>query len=108
MGWAGNGELNNPYWATWIRDSWNNPNTYNLVKRYMHRPAEQLYNTAEDLYELKNLTDDPAFSDIKARLSAELDRWMKEQGDPGAPQDTHEAIQAARRGKHMYGPVPSL
>jgi uncharacterized sulfatase len=70
----------------------------------MHRPAEQLYNTAEDPYELKNLADDPAFSDIKALLSAELDRWMKEQGDPGAPQDTHEAIQAARQGKHIYKP----
>jgi N-sulfoglucosamine sulfohydrolase len=103
MGWEGQGELNNPYWATWIRDAWNDPNTYNLVKRYMHRPAEQLYNTAKDPYELKNLADDPAFSDIKTRLSAELDRWMKEQGDPGAPQDTHQAIQAARRGKHMCG-----
>ncbi|MHC4437059.1 MAG: sulfatase family protein [Planctomycetota bacterium] len=103
MGWAGNGELNNPYWATWIREAWNDTNTYNLVKRYMHRPAEQLYYTAEDPYELKNLADDPAFIDIKARLSAELDRWMKEQGDPGAPQDTHKAIQAARRGKHIYG-----
>ena len=108
MGWTGNGELNNPYWATWISNAWNNPNTYNLVKRYMHRPAEQLYNTAKDPYELKNLANDPASSDIKARLSTELDRWMKEQGDPGAPQDTHEAIQAARRGKHMYGATPNL
>ena len=105
MGWAGNGELNNPYWATWISNAWNNPNTYNLVKRYMHRSAEQLYNTAKDPYELKNLADDPAFSDIKNRLSTELDHWMKEQGDPGAAQDTHEAIQAARHGKHMYGPA---
>jgi len=103
MGWTGRGELNNPYWATWIRDAWNDPKTYNLVKRYMHRPAEQLYNTAEDPYELKNLAGDPAFSNIKDRLSAELDRWMKDQGDPGAAQDTHEAIRAARRGKHMYG-----
>jgi len=103
MGWEGKGELNNPYWATWIRDAWNDQNTYNLVKRYMYRPAEQLYNTAEDPYELKNLAEDPAFSNIKTCLSTELDRWMKEQGDPGAPQDTHEAIQAARRGKHIYG-----
>jgi len=68
------------------------------------RPAEQLYRTAEDPYEMTNLADDPATADIKARLSAELDRWMKDQGDPGAPQDTHEALEAARRGKHLYGP----
>jgi N-sulfoglucosamine sulfohydrolase len=106
MGWAGNGELNNPYWATWIRDAWNDPKIYNLVKRYMHRPAEQLYNTAEDPYEMKNLAGEPEFADIKAGLSAELDRWMKEQGDPGAAQDTHEAIRAARQGKHIYGTHP--
>jgi uncharacterized sulfatase len=70
----------------------------------MHRPAEQMYNTAEDPYEMTNLVDDPQVSATKARLSAELDRWMRDQADPGAPQDTQEAIQAARRGKHMYGP----
>ena len=105
MGWTGKGELNNPYWATWIRDAWNDPKTYNLVKRYMHRPAEQLYHTATDPYELNNIAGDPAVAGIKIRLSAELDRWMKAQGDPGAPQDTHEAIQASRRGEHMYGPA---
>jgi uncharacterized sulfatase len=103
MGWSGKGQLNNPYWATWVSNAWNKPHTYDMVKRYMHRPAEQLYNTAEDPYELTNLADDPALASVKARLSAELDRWMKAQGDPGAPQDTHEAIQAARRGQHMYG-----
>ncbi|MHC4170882.1 MAG: heparan N-sulfatase, partial [Planctomycetota bacterium] len=106
MDWPGDGQLNNPYWATWIRDAWTQPHTYDMVKRYMHRPAEQLYNTAEDPYELTNLADDPALASVKSRLSAELDRWMKAQGDPGAPQDTHDAIQAARRGQHMYG-VPS-
>ena len=105
MGWTGKGELNNPYWATWVARAWNDPKTYNLVKRYMHRPAEQLYDTSNDPYELKNIVDDPAMSNIKARLSNELDRWMKEQGDPGAPMDTHEAIQAARRGEHLYGPA---
>ena len=56
---------------------------------------------------MTNLADDPAFSAVKARLSAELDRWMTAQGDPGAPQDTHQAIEAARRGEHMYGKAPS-
>jgi len=104
MGWSGNGKLNSPYWATWVREAWANPHTYDLVKRYTRRPAEQLYRTAEDPYEMANLADDPAAAGVKARLSAELDRWMKEQGDPGAPQDTHEAIEAARRGAHIYGP----
>ena len=41
---------------------------------------------------------DPALAGVKARLSAELDRWMDAQGDPGAALDTHEALEAARRG----------
>ena len=31
---------------------------------------------------------------------------MKAQSDPGAPVDTDKAIQAARKGKHLYG-VPA-
>tara|TARA_B100001093_G_scaffold101770_1_gene93974 strand:+ start:184 stop:1290 length:1107 start_codon:yes stop_codon:yes gene_type:complete len=103
MGIKGTGALNNPYWATWVRDSWNNPHTYKVVRRYMRRPAEQLYHTAEDPYEMSNLAGNPEFSGIKERLSMELDRWMKEQGDPGAAQDTHRAHKAAKEGKHLYG-----
>ncbi len=103
MGMKGTGVLNNPYWATWVRDSWNDPHTYKVVRRYMRRPAEQLYRTSQDPYEMNNLAENPAFAAIKAKLSAELNRWMKEQGDPGAPQDTHRAHQAAREGKHLYG-----
>ena len=104
MGWSGDGKLNNPYWATWLSDSSTDPHTYDMVKRYMHRPAEQFYNTAKDPYEMTNLANDPASSAVKARLSAELDRWMQDQGDPGAALDTPQARKAARRGLHIYGP----
>ena len=97
MGRQGDGALNNPYWATWVGDSWDAPRTYNLVKRYVRRPAEELYHTAEDPFEMTNLANDPASADIKDRLSIELDRWMDAQGDPGAPLDTREAFEAARR-----------
>ncbi|MBN1853407.1 MAG: sulfatase-like hydrolase/transferase [Pirellulales bacterium] len=102
MGMSGDGALNNPYWATWVWDAWNQPRTYHLVKRYLHRPAEELYHTAEDPFELANLAGQPATASIQATLRAELERWMAEQGDPGAPQDTQEAVQAARRGEHLY------
>ena len=57
MGTRGDGRLNNPYWSTWVFESWNDERTYNLVKRYTRRPAEQLYHTAKDPYELENLAD---------------------------------------------------
>ena len=104
MGWDGKGDLNNPYWATWVRSSWVNQKTYQLVKRYMRRPHEELYHTNADPYELNNLISDPNYLEIKERLSKQLDMWMKSQGDPGILQDTDEALSAARKGEHMYGP----
>ena len=106
MGWTGKGELNNPYWATWVREASSNINTYELVKRYMHRPAEQLYHTEKDPYELNDLARTESFDQIKQELSQELDRWMQSQGDPGSSQDTQEALSAARKGKHLYVPPP--
>ncbi len=103
MGVQGDGALNNPYWATWVGQAWNDKATYNLVKRYTYRPAEQLYCTAEDPFELRNLASDPAYAERKEMLSSELDRWMVAQGDPGQPQDTVEAFNAAKRGRHLYG-----
>ena len=104
MGVQGDGGLNNPYWGTWVGEASNNAHTYMLVKRYVQRPAEQLYDTAADPYELTNLADAGQHADLKARLAEELGRWMASQGDPGAKQDTHEALQAARQGKHLYYP----
>ena len=105
MGWTGTGELNNPYWQSWVRETWKNPHTYKLVKRYMSRPAEQLYHTAEDPYEMTNLAESPDHVWIRERLSTELDSWMQSQGDPGIAEDTNEALQAARKGKHLYHPA---
>ncbi len=104
MGVQGDGRLNNPYWSTWVFHSWNRPAIYNLVKRYTRRPAEQLYHTSEDAFEMSNLADDPKHAAVKKRLRAKLEAWMNSQGDPGAPQDTDEAIQAARKGRHLYTP----
>ena len=106
MGMRGNGQLNNPYWSTWVRETWANAHTYKLVKRYMQRPAEQLYHTAADRYEMKNLAGLSDQAERLDRLRGELDRWMKAQSDPGAPVDTDKAIQAARKGRHLYGASP--
>ena len=105
MGMKGNAVLNNPYWSTWVRETWANPHTYRLVKRYMSRPAEELYNSVTDPYELNNLAKKSQHRNRLQALSGELDHWMKEQGDPGVAVDTHKSIEAARKGKHLYGPA---
>ena len=105
MGSNGNRKLNNPYWSTWIWNSQQNKDSYHLVKRYMRRPAEQLYHTARDGYEMTNLISDARTTAHRTRLAAELDRWMAAESDPGIPQDTMKSLEAARNGQHLFGPA---
>lgn len=107
MGVNGNGGLNNPYWSTWIWNSTTDEHTYNLVKRYTYRPAEQLFLLSNDPYEMNNLAQQPKFAAVKARLGEQLKQWMKMQGDPGIDQDTRQSHQAAKQGKHRYAPPES-
>ncbi len=102
MGLQGGGALNNPYWPTWVGSSWNSSRTYRLVKRYVSLPAEELYRTIDDPFEMNNLAEDPRYAAVKSRLSAELDRWLEEQGDPGIPLDTPEAHRAMKEGRPSY------
>ena len=96
----------NPYWGTWVFSSTENPRHLHLVERFLHRPAEELYHTAGDRFEMKNLAKDPAHAEIKARLAKELDRHLAEQLDPGVPLDTPEASEAANKLKPIYPGKP--
>ena len=102
MGLKGNAVLNNPYWATWVRDSWNKPVIYNLVKRYQSRPPVSFYNTAQDPYEMNDLSVKPKFQNKIKEMRKELEEWMKSEGDPGVMLDSPEAHQAAKEGKHLF------
>ncbi len=72
---------------TW--DSWlalaktGNPTARTAVERYQHRPAEELYDVEADQWNTRNLIADTKLAPVKARLSAQLDNWMKAQGDLG-------------------------
>ncbi len=96
----------NPYWGTWMFQSTEKPEILRLVERYLHRPAEELYHTSEDRYEMKNLIADPACAEIKAKLAEELDRELKDQMDIGVAVDTPEAHEAADRGQPSFPGKP--
>jgi len=102
MGLKGNAVLNNPYWATWVRDAWIKPNIYSLIKRYQSRPPLSFYNTSQDPYEMNDLAGDPKYADQINIMKKELLSWMKVEGDPGVELDTPEAHQAAKEGKHLF------
>lgn len=52
-----------------------------VVARYFARPAEELYDLANDPLEQRNLAGDPAQAERVKTLRAELEEWMQAQGD---------------------------
>ena len=54
-----------------------------LVHDYQHRPAEELFDCEADPWNRTNLATDPKFAAQLASLRAQLDGWMKQQGDAG-------------------------
>ena len=87
----------NPYFTTWMFNSERNEHAYDMLHRYMHRPAGELYDNKEDRYEMDNLVGDPEYLEVQNQLSDRLDRWMEAQGDPGKKLDTREALMARRK-----------
>lgn len=71
------------YWAAWKKSAKTDPHAAMLVKRYRHRPAEELYDLETDPLELHNLAGVPKYRAKVAELKARLQRWMKQQGDRG-------------------------
>ena len=71
------------------------------VRRYQHRPAEELYAITDDPLEWTNVADDPMYAEAKATLKAELEAWMKRCGDKGQQTEleANEHQGRARRNK---------
>lgn len=53
------------------------------ARRFLKRPAEELYDIISDPYCETNLIDRVELNSVKSELSSSLDRWMKSQGDLG-------------------------
>ncbi|NQT85782.1 heparan N-sulfatase, partial [bacterium] len=91
------------HWEAWKKAAETDPHARKMFQRFRTRPAEELYRSNEDMYELDNLATDPKYASVKAELRAELERWMKEQGDPGAARDTMAALTANREAGAQVG-----
>lgn len=72
-----------PYWASWVEKAKTDKHAAAVVRRYQHRVPEELYDTASDPKELRNLIDDPAYTAQLDEMRAALDKWMAEQNDKG-------------------------
>ena len=95
------GELNwHTYWPSWMYGSADNARTFFLLNRYLHRPAEELYDLVTDPGSFTNRIQDKKLTSVKQRLSTKLDAWMKAEHDPGKILDQPDYEQAAKSGKH--------
>lgn len=73
----------NGYWDSWTERATTNPQAAAIIQRYLHRPAEELYDLRADPYELRNLANDPRQADRMKQKRKQLDEWMRAQGDRG-------------------------
>jgi len=69
------------YWRSWLEEAKTNPAAAAVVKRFVERPAQELYDLKADPYEMHNLAADPKQHSRLTAMDAELKEWMKEQGD---------------------------
>jgi N-sulfoglucosamine sulfohydrolase len=72
-----------PYWDSWLAKAKTDPEAKAIVDRYLHRPAEELYDLAADPNELHNLATEPAQAERLKEMRGQLDTWMRAQGDQG-------------------------
>lgn len=96
----------NPYWQTWLFTSPSVPRHEHLVNRFLKRPAEELYHTKVDPFELRNLAGETAHANIQSKLSKALDRHLADQGDPGSVLDSQKAHRAATSQKPLFPSKP--
>ncbi len=86
-------------WASWLEAAdAGDPHAREMTSRYQRRPPEELYDVLLDPHCLDNRIGDPALADVRRELSAQLDRWMAEQGDQG--RET-EAMAHARQARNL-------
>jgi len=75
------------FFKEWLHSS--NPEYKALAKNYIKRPALELYNDKEDIYNQHNLIEDRKYSEKVDELKKELLRWMAECGDKGLETELH-------------------
>lgn len=88
------------YFQTWEEEAKRSPAAAAILRRYHGRAAEELYDLSRDPEELHNLAADPPQARRVAEMRAEVDRWMREQGDGG----TVFAAPRLLRDPNSYGP----
>ena len=91
------GVRSTPAFKSWIALAETDPDAAEKVRRYQHRPAEELFDVRQDWYEWNNLAEHKDYAEKKRELKKALEDWMKSQGDLG--QATELAAFERQQGK---------
>lgn len=91
----------NGYWQSWQEKSTLDDNAREIVRRYFHRLAEELYDLKNDPFELHNLAQQAPFARRVELLRCELDRWMLQQGDKGLETEQSAARELMQLKQHQ-------
>lgn len=71
-------------WGSWMRAAERgDEHARRLVREYLQRPAEELYDVRVDPWHRTNLIDRAELQGVRNELRAKLDAWMEDQGDEG-------------------------
>lgn len=82
------GDIDGTRTKVYMREHQDDPGVKELFRlSFKKRPREELYVLAEDPYEIDNVASRPEYAEIKAELSAKVDAWMEETGDPRVDPD---------------------
>lgn len=87
------------YWPSWEKKAEKNAKAKELVHRYEHRVAEELYDLQADPFEMKNLASDPAHAETLKQLREKVNAWRVQQGER---LDSAPMPEDARTGKLLY------
>lgn len=74
-------------WASWLESAEIDSKSKWLVDRFEKRPAIEFYDLKKDPWGLNNLAEEKKHQKRINNMLAELDKWMKQQGDTGASMD---------------------
>lgn len=69
------------YWDSWLERAREDGRAAAVLRRYHHRPPEELYDVVADPYEQHNLAADPRYAGRVREFRQRLARWRAEQGD---------------------------
>ena len=77
-------------WGSWLVTAETDQRAAWLIERFVHRPAQELYDHETDPWELHNLAELPEYATRVAEMKEAMLQWMERMGDTGIGMDVLE------------------